>query len=115
MNPIRTLNRITLIGFVGAHVGAPRGMSERNGIVGKVSRLTLVTFRDTVDQNGEQCEHSDWHIVLLPEQLLAGLTMSKGDRVSIEGTLVSGTRTVGGVGVPTYNVLADSMTVLSAR
>lgn len=114
VNPIRTLNRITLIGFVGAHVGAPREMSERNGIVGKVSRLTLATFRDTVDQHGEQCECTDWHSVLLPEPVLAGRAVSKGDRVLIEGTLVSGTRTVGGVEVPTYNILADSMVVLDA-
>jgi single-strand DNA-binding protein len=82
----RSLNKITLIGNLGAD---PEVRSTNNG--SRVANLSLATSRQWTAQNGEKQEKTEWHRVICwnnKGSLLADLAekyMKKGDKVYIEG------------------------------
>jgi len=84
----RSLNKVTLIGNLGAD---PELRSTNNG--SRVATLSLATSRQWTDQKGEKQEKTEWHRVICWNNkgfMLADLAekyMKKGDKVYIEGRI----------------------------
>ncbi len=86
----RSLNRVTLIGNLGAD---PEVRSTNNG--SRVANLSLATSRQWNAQSGEKQEKTEWHRVICwnnkggGNQLadLAEKYMKKGDKVYVEGRI----------------------------
>jgi single-strand DNA-binding protein len=82
----RSLNKITLIGNLGAD---PEVRSTNNG--SRVANFSLATSRQWTDQKGEKQEKTEWHRVICwnnKGSMLADLAekyMKKGDKVYVEG------------------------------
>jgi len=80
----RSLNRVTLIGNLGADPefrATPQGTS--------ICTLSIATSESYKDRNGEWKEITDWHKVVLWEKLadMAHEHLKKGSKVYIEGRL----------------------------
>ncbi len=80
----RSLNRVTLIGNLGQDPelrSLPSGQS--------VCKFTLATSESYKDKNGEWQEVTDWHNIVLWENLAreAGENLKKGSRAYVEGKI----------------------------
>ncbi len=84
----RSLNKVTLIGNLGAD---PEVRSTTNG--GRVATLSLATSRVWNDAKGEKQEKTQWHRVVLWNNKGASLAdvaekyCKKGDKVYVEGEI----------------------------
>ena len=79
-----TVNRIELIGYMGA---MPEMRYTANGA--PVTNFSLATNRIWQDQNGETCKATDWHRVTAWGRLaeVVNQYMGKGKRVRVTGRL----------------------------
>src|SRR5689334_23506802 len=79
-----TVNRIELIGYMGA---MPEMRFTANGA--PVTNFSLATNRIWRDQNGETCKATDWHRVTTWGRLaeVVNQYMGKGKRVRVIGRL----------------------------
>lgn len=84
----RSLNKVTLIGNLGAD---PEVRSTANG--SRVATLSLATSRQWKNQSGERQEKTEWHRVVLWNNKGSGLAdiaekyTKKGDKVYVEGSI----------------------------
>ncbi|HEX9727484.1 MAG TPA: single-stranded DNA-binding protein [Gemmatimonadales bacterium] len=84
----RSLNKVTLIGNLGAD---PEVRSTANG--SRVATLSVATSRQWNNQSGERQEKTEWHRVVLWNSRVSQLAdlaekyLNKGDRVYIEGRI----------------------------
>lgn len=85
----RSLNRVTLIGNVGAD---PEVRTTPGG--GRVAQFSLATSRRWTGQNGDQQEKTEWHRVIAWDNArgakLANLCeqyVKKGDKLYVEGRI----------------------------
>ena len=85
-----TVNRIELIGYMGA---MPELRFTANGV--PVTNFSLATNRIWRDQNGETCKATDWHRVTAWGRLaeVVNQYMGKGKRVRVIGHLEYQSRT----------------------
>ena len=106
----RSINKVTLVGNVGHD---PEVRVTTAGA--KVAQISIATnWRSGGD---EPEERTDWHRVSLWGRLaqIAEDFVSKGDKVFIEGHLSYGSYEKGGVTIPTAEVRAREMIMLSPR
>ncbi len=98
---MRSLNKLTLIGNVGA---APEMRTTSGGT--KLTRLSLATNRPWTDSAGEAQEHTDWHRLTCWGKLaeVADEFVSKGDRLYVEGRVEYGSYDREGESVPTVEI-----------
>lgn len=84
----RSLNRVTLIGNLGAD---PEVRSTSNG--SRVATLSIATSRRWKNPSGENQEKTEWHRVVLWNTKFANLAdiaerfCKKGDKVYVEGSI----------------------------
>jgi single-strand DNA-binding protein len=80
----RSINRITLIGNLGADPEVRVLASER-----RVARMRLATTRSWRDDDGELHEKTQWHTVVAwnGSADFASKYLSKGDRIYVEGEM----------------------------
>jgi len=84
----RSLNRVTLIGNLGAD---PEVRSTSNG--SRVATLSVATSRQWKNQAGEKQEKTEWHRVVLWNTKFSNLAdiaeryCKKGDKVYVEGSI----------------------------
>ena len=84
----RSLNKVTLIGNLGAD---PEVRSTSSGA--RVATLSLATSRQWTSAAGERQEKTEWHRVVLWNNKGAGLAdlaekyMKKGDKLFVEGRI----------------------------
>lgn len=84
----RSLNKVTLIGNLGAD---PEVRSTANG--SRVATLSVATSRQWKNQSGEKQEKTEWHRVILwnnKGSALADLAekyCKKGDKIYVEGSI----------------------------
>lgn len=109
-----TLNKATLIGYVGHD---PEMRSTANGdAVAHLSVATTETWKDKF--SGEKKEATEWHRVVLYRKLaeIAGQYVKKGSQVYIEGRLQT-RKWTGKDDIERYTteIIADDMRMLGAR
>jgi single-strand DNA-binding protein len=86
----RSLNKVTLIGNLGAD---PEVRTVASGT--KVAEFSVATSRQWTDRNGQQQEKTEWHRIVAwgyspDKDGLAGVAerfLKKGDRVYVEGPI----------------------------
>ena len=84
----RSLNKVTLIGNLGAD---PEVRSTSNG--SRVATLSIATSRQWKNQAGEKQEKTEWHRVVLWNNKFSNLAdiaeryCKKGDKVYVEGSI----------------------------
>jgi len=84
----RSLNKVTLIGNLGAD---PEVRSTQNG--GRVATLSVATSRQWKGQDGNQQEKTEWHRVVFWNSNYSKLAdiaekyCKKGDKVYVEGSI----------------------------
>ncbi|NNF25613.1 MAG: single-stranded DNA-binding protein [Gemmatimonadetes bacterium] len=106
----RSINRITLVGNVG------RDPEVRvTGSGAKVANISVATNWRTGGEEPE--ERTDWHRVALWGRLaqVAEDYVSKGDRLFVEGHLSYDSYERDGVTIPTAEIRATEMVLLSPR
>ena len=84
-----SINKVILVGNLGRD---PEVRSTQDG--GKIVNLSIATSERWKDRNsGEQRERTEWHRVVLWQQLaeIAEKHLKKGDRIYVEGKLRSRT------------------------
>lgn len=81
-----SLNKVTLIGNLGRD---PEIRMTQNG--NKIANLAIATSESWKDkQSGEQKEKTEWHNVVIFDEVLAGVAekyLTKGRKVYLEGSL----------------------------
>ncbi len=105
----RSVNKVILIGRVGSD---PDVRITRAGV--KIARVSLATNRRTGGEHPE--ERTDWHRVILWGRLaqVAENYVSKGDKLFVEGYLEYDSYERDGVTIPTAEIRAREMVLLSA-
>lgn len=84
----RSLNKVTLIGNLGAD---PEVRTTTNG--SRVATLSVATSRQWKNQSGERQEKTEWHRVILWNNKGSGLAdiaeryCKKGDKIYVEGSI----------------------------
>jgi len=80
----RSLNKVTLIGNVGAE---PEIKQTASGT--KLAKLSLATSRTFTDRSGQRQEKTEWHRITFWDRLadLVEQYVHKGDRLYVEGRL----------------------------
>jgi single-strand DNA-binding protein len=80
----RSLNKVTLIGNLGAD---PEVRTTAGGT--RVATLSVATSRSWTNQSGERQEKTEWHRAVLWRQLadIAERYLTKGDKVYLEGRI----------------------------
>ena len=109
----RSVNKIILVGNVGSD---PDVRITSAGV--KIARLSLATNdRFTRADDGQVEERTDWHRVNLWGRLaqVAEDYVSKGDKLFIEGYLQYDSYERDGVTIPTAEIRAREMVMLSPR
>lgn len=103
----RSLNKVFLIGHVGRD---PEVRTTQNGT--KVANTSIAT-----NWGKDGSERTDWHRIVFWSRLaeLAGEYMKKGDRAYIEGRIVYDSYEKDGVTIPTVEVHASEMILLSPK
>jgi len=106
----RSVNKVILVGNVG---GDPDVRATSAGT--KVARLSLATNWRTGGEEPE--ERTDWHRVVLWGRLaqVAEDYVSRGDRLFVEGYLQYDSYERDGVTIPTAEVRAREMVMLTPR
>ena len=105
----RSLNRATLIGNIGKDPElrkTPHGTS--------VCTIRMATTDVFKNRNGELCEATDWHSVVLWDRLaeIAAELLSKNDRIYVEGKLRTRTFEKDGQRKHFTEVIANNMIIL---
>lgn len=106
----RSINRVTLVGNVG------RDPEVRvTGSGAKVANISVATNWRTGGEDPE--ERTDWHRVSLWGRMaqIAEDYVSKGDRLFVEGHLSYDSYERDGVTIPTAEIRATEMVLLSPR
>lgn len=108
---MRSLNRLTLIGNVGAE---PEMRTTSSGT--KLTRLSLATNRRWTDSVGETQERTDWHRLTCWGKLaeIADEFVSKGDQLYVEGRVEYGSYDRDGESVPTVEIHVFELLMLGA-
>ncbi len=108
----RSMNRITLLGHVGRD---PDVRQTQNGT--KVANFSVATNRVVGGGTDTPEERTEWHRVTTWGRLaaLAESYVRKGDRVYIEGRLEYDSYERDGVTIPTAEVHARELILLSGR
>ncbi len=106
----RSVNKIILVGNVG---NDPEVRITRSGV--KVARISVATNWRTAGEEAE--ERTDWHRVNLWGRLaqVAEEYVSKGDKLFVEGYLQYDSYERDGITIPTAEIRAREMVMLSAR
>ncbi|MXV96650.1 MAG: single-stranded DNA-binding protein [Gemmatimonadetes bacterium] len=106
----RSVNKIILVGNVGSD---PDVRVTSAGV--KVARVSLATNWRTTGEDSE--ERTDWHRVNLWGRLaqVAEEYVSKGDKLYVEGYLQYDSYERDGVTIPTAEIRAREMVMLSPR
>ncbi len=106
----RSVNKIILVGHVGRD---PEMRETRNGT--KVANFSLATNHRVPDDGDGFREKTDWHRVTVWSRLaqFAEEYIEKGDRVYLEGRLEYDTYDRDGVTIPTAEVHAREVVLLS--
>lgn len=106
----RSVNKITLVGNVGSD---PDVRVTSAGV--KVARISLATNWRTGGEDSE--ERTDWHRVNLWGRLaqVAEEYVSKGDKLYVEGYLQYDSYERDGVTIPTAEIRAREMVMLTPR
>jgi single-strand DNA-binding protein len=80
----RSLNKVTLIGNVGAD---PEVRQTASGT--KLAKISLATSRSFTDRSGQRQEKTEWHRVTFWDRMaeIVEQYVNKGDRMYVEGRL----------------------------
>ena len=108
----RSLNRLTLIGNVGA---SPEIRTTSSG--SKLARLSLATNERWKDSAGETHERTDWHRLTCWGKLadIAEEFVSKGDRLYVEGRVQYGSYDRDdGSSIPTIDIHVSEIVMLGS-
>ena len=105
----RSVNKITLIGNVGRD---PDIQETKNGT--KVAHFSLATNRRP---DAEGNERTDWHRVTVWNKLAQFVEdyLHAGDRIYVDGRVAYDAYERDGVSIPTAEVIANELVLLSAR
>lgn len=106
----RSVNRITLVGHVGRD---PEVRQTQNG--SRVAHLSVATNHRIGSAPDEERERTDWHRVTVWNRVAAFAEeyVRKGDRVYVEGRLEYDAYERDGVTIPTAEVNARELILLS--
>lgn len=106
----RSLNKVTLIGNVGAE---PEVRTTGSGT--KLAKISLATSRSFTDRSGQRQEKTEWHRVTFWDRMadIVEQYVHKGDRLYVEGRLEY-SQTEDGQGGTRYwtDIIAQEMIML---
>lgn len=106
----RSLNKVTLIGNVGAD---PEVRTTASGT--KLAKLSLATSRTFTDRSGQRQEKTEWHRITFWDRMaeIVEQYVHKGDRMYVEGRLEY-SQTEDGQGGTRYwtDIIAQEMILL---
>lgn len=106
----RSLNKVTLIGNVGAE---PEVKTTASGT--KLAKLSLATSRSYNDRSGQRQEKTEWHRVTFWDRMadIVEQYVHKGDRLYVEGR-IEYSQTEDGQGGTRYwtDIIAQEMILL---
>jgi|UniRef100_A0A7C3WSL2 single-strand DNA-binding protein len=107
-----SVNRVILVGHLGAD---PELRYTANGTA--VARFRIATTEVYTDRAGARQERTEWHRIVAWGKLaeICGQYLSKGKLVYIEGRIRSDSWEQEGVKRYSYEIVADTMKMLSGR
>lgn len=106
------VNRVHIVGNLG---NDPDTRFLDNGTA--VTKLSVATTETWKDKQGEKCEETSWHRVVIWGKLaeIAGEYLRKGSQVYIEGKLKYGSYEKDGVTHYTTDIVASEMRMLGGK
>lgn len=109
---MKSVNRHVIIGNLGS---TPELRHTSRGQA--VTNFTVATTNSYRDHEGELCESTDWHKVVVWGSRAEACVrfLSKGSRVYVEGRVETKIRMVGDVKVPNTQIVAQDIVFLSYK